>query len=66
MTSVANIEKKISNLSYEELAELRGWFISFDSDAWDAQIEADAKKGKLDFLAREALEEYKSGKAREI
>jgi hypothetical protein len=59
-------EKVVAQLSSEELAQFRKWFAKFDGDAWDAQIEADAKAGKLDALAQEALAEFHAGKATEI
>jgi hypothetical protein len=43
----------------EFLAEL-------DSDEWDRQVEADAKNGKLDELAKQALEDVKAGRFREL
>lgn len=39
----------------EELAQFCQWFAEYDSEMWDAQIEADAEAGKLDALAAEAL-----------
>ncbi|HME63173.1 MAG TPA: hypothetical protein VKH62_18160 [Candidatus Binatia bacterium] len=60
------IERAIEQLSSEELAKFRRWFLEFDAAAWDAQIEADAAAGKFDALAEEALSEYRAGKAREI
>ena len=66
MASLHAIESEIRSLSSNELAKFRKWFASFDADEWDKQIESDASNGKLDALANKALEEYKSGKAREI
>ena len=66
MTAVEVIEKQIVKLSPKQLAEFRLWFAKYDSDVWDAQIEADAAAGKLDALAREAIAEYGAGKAQEI
>ncbi|MCK4841933.1 MAG: hypothetical protein KAT04_08625 [Methylococcales bacterium] len=66
MTIVEGIENKVEKLSLKELSEFRLWFAKYDANAWDAQIEADAGAGKLDDLAKEALAEYESGKAREI
>ena len=60
------IERAVEQLSLEELAKFRQWFLEFDATAWDAQIEADAAAGKFDALAEEALAEYRAGKAREI
>lgn len=66
MTKVEIIENEVKKLSPKELSQFRNWFMAFDTDAWDLQIEADAAAGKLDALANEALEEYKNGKAKEI
>ena len=66
MTTIEAIETEITKLSAPELTKLRQWFMSFGSDAWDAQIEKDAVSGKLDALANEALEEYAAGKVTEI
>ena len=66
MVSVESIEQAIEQFSPVELAKFRSWFVQFDADAWDAQIEADAMAGKLDALAEKALSEYRSGQAREF
>lgn len=66
MRKVEEIEDQIRKLSREEFAELRDWLLEHDWKAWDAQIEADTKAGKLDELVSEAKAEYKSGRAREI
>ncbi len=66
MTEVEKITQSIQNLSPRDLAEFRAWFAEFDARVWDAQIEADAKAGKLDGLAAEALADYKAGKARDL
>jgi hypothetical protein len=59
-------EMAVTRLSNEELAEFRRWFAEYDGALWDTQIEADARAGKLDALAQEALAEYRAGKAAEI
>ena len=66
MSEVEQLEQRIGNLSPQDLAKFRAWFIEFDARVWDAQIEADAKAGKLDNLINEALADYKSGKARDL
>ena len=43
---------------FEKLAD-----VDFD-DAWDRQIEANAKAGRLDHFAEEAIREYRAGKSR--
>lgn len=66
MSELEQLEKQIRNLPPAELARFRAWFHAFDHLAWDKQIEADVKAGKLDGLVAEALVDYKAGKAREI
>ena len=66
MSEVEQIEQRIEGLSQEDLAKFRAWFSEFDVRAWDEQIEADCKAGKLDGLIGEALADYKAGKAREL
>jgi hypothetical protein len=48
MSTVKDIESAISRLSRSDLSELRAWFTEFDADAWDRQIEEDARSGRLD------------------
>jgi hypothetical protein len=66
MCKVEEIEEQIQELSGEEFAELREWFLEQDLKAWDAQIEADAKSGRLDKLVSKAKAEYESGRARKL
>ena len=66
MSEVEQLESRIQNLSPEELAKFRAWFLEFDARVWDTQIEADLKAGKLSGLIAEALADYKAGKATEL
>lgn len=66
MSTVEHLEDVVAKLSPADLAKFRRWFAEFDAAAWDAQIEEDAAAGKLNALAREALDEHAAGKAREI
>jgi len=66
MSKLEALEQKISALSPEELAEFRRWFAEFDAAAWDLRLERDAKSGKLDALADEALRDHARGKSTEF
>ncbi len=66
MSELEHLEQQIENLSPQDLAKLRAWFIEFDARLWDLQIKVDAKAGKLDGLINEALADYNAGKAREL
>lgn len=66
MSEVEQLEERIAKLAPKDLAHFRAWFLEFDASAWDQQIEADARAGKLDRLVGEALADYKSGKVRSL
>ena len=66
MSEVESIEGRIRELSANELAAFREWFIKFDAEAWDRQFESDAKTGKLDRLAERALREHAAGRSTEL
>jgi hypothetical protein len=63
---VESIEQQVASLKPDELAVFRAWFSTFDSDAWDKQIAADANDGRLDALAAAALDEHRQGKTKEL
>ena len=56
MMSVLEIKQAILTLDENDYKELMQWMNELDWERWDAQIEADSKSGKLDFLEAEALE----------
>ena len=66
MSRVEVIENEVRHMSREELAEFREWFMNYASEAWDRQIEADAKAGKLDAIAQKALAAHRQGGSREL
>lgn len=67
MSSVVEIIEAVKKLNEEE----KGLFleqlatVDFD-DAWDRQIEADAKAGRLDFLWEEAKRDLAEGRTRPL
>ena len=66
MQTVQEIELAVSRLSLGELARFREWFDEFDAKVWDKQFEADAKSGKLDKLANQAIADFRAGKYKEL
>ncbi|MEA2988792.1 MAG: hypothetical protein QOG83_1503 [Alphaproteobacteria bacterium] len=60
MTTVDDIEKAVARLAPDELAKFRVWFEAFEAERFDRKIERDAKPGKLDRLADEALAEFRA------
>ena len=66
MSKVENIEHEVKALTPAELAAFRKWFLEFDAQRWDRQIEEDVRQGKLDKLAEEALAAHRAGKSKEL
>ncbi len=66
MTKLEDIEKAVTQLSTEELAKLRAFLDELEADLWDAQIERDAKSGKLDKLEQRVIADYKAGLTEEF
>ena len=54
--TIEDIEKAVAKLPEDQLSRFRAWFEQFDSVHFDQKIERDAKHGKLDRLADQALQ----------
>jgi hypothetical protein len=66
MVQITKIKKEIEQLPKQEYVNLRQWFAEKDWEAWDMQIEEDSNSGKLDFLAKEALQEKNNDKLKAL
>lgn len=64
--TIENLEKAVAKLAPDQLAKFRDWFEAFDAARFDEKIERDAKAGKLDRLAEQALTDFREGRAREL
>ncbi len=66
MSRLETVEVQIKQFTADELRAFREWFVQFDADAWDRQIETDVRGGKLDALADQALRDHQTGKTTEL
>jgi hypothetical protein len=62
--SLTEIKAAIEALSEKERCELNAWLQNWPADDWDRQMEADARAGRFDALAREAEDAYRGGETR--
>jgi hypothetical protein len=60
------IERAVSQLTKEELAAFRVWFAKFDAEIWDQQFEQDVTAGRLDGLAKQALQHLREGRCTDL
>jgi hypothetical protein len=66
MNRVSRIEQQVKDLTAEELGAFRKWFMAFDTEAWDRQLEADAVTGKLDGMAERALRDRSASRSTKL
>jgi hypothetical protein len=66
MSTLDEIERAIRQLPPEDLTALRAWFAEYDAEAWDRQLEEDVQAGRLDELAREALDDLDAGQTTDL
>jgi hypothetical protein len=66
MSNLQEIERAVSQLSAEELADFRVWFAEFDAEIWDRQFEEDVAAGRLDDLAQRALQHLREGRCTDL
>jgi hypothetical protein len=59
--TIQEIEAAVTQLTPEQLADFRTWFMKFEAQQWDQQLEADITAGRLNSLAAEALDDYRAG-----
>ncbi len=66
MTKLENIQASIATLDSSEIAKLRAWLDDLNERLFDEKIERDAKAGKLDKLAAQALADHAAGLSRKL
>jgi hypothetical protein len=66
MYTVQEIEQAVSRLSLQDLVHFREWFEEFDAKFWDKQFEQDARSGRLDYLANQAIADFRAGEYKEL
>ena len=66
VSEIEELEQRIKSLSADKLSQFRDWFIEYDWQVWDRQIETDLREGKLDKLISEAKADFDTGKSRKL
>lgn len=66
MDTAQEIQLAVSQLSADELARFREWFDKYDAEVWDRQFEEDAKSGKLDRCAEQAIADFRANKCKRL
>ncbi len=67
MSTVVEIIDAVKSLDEQEKGEFLEKLTEVDfDDAWDRQIEADAKAGRLDHLWQQSLEDIEAGRTKPL
>jgi len=66
MQNLNDLESSVLKLSDADYAEFRKWFLDYENERWDIQLEKDIKEKKLEDLANKAIENFKQGKYKKI
>ncbi len=64
--TIDDLENAVAQLPPDQFAKFRDWFEALDGARLDAKIEHDAKAGKLDKFAEQALADFRQDRAREL
>ena len=66
MTKIQKIEQEVAKLTLQELTAFRDWFSRYDAEEWDQQIEGDVRVGRLNLLAKKAIQAHKEGRSKAL
>jgi len=66
MATITEVKETIKKLPDEDFNEFADWFEKLEEERWDKELAKDIAEGRLDDLANEAINEYKSGKCTEL
>ena len=66
MKTLGDIQQAILDLPDSDFATLSKWLSELDWDRWDAEIEQDSRRGRLEFLAEEARQAGANGSLQDL
>ena len=66
MSTVSELQEAILGLSEDDYSRLRRWLLDRDWEQWEREFDEDARAGKLDTLADEALKAKARGYLKDL
>jgi len=66
MNTLAQIEQAVITLKNDDFQKLYHWIRELNHQKWDQQIKEDSNNGVLDWLANQAISEYRQGRTRPL
>jgi hypothetical protein len=66
MSTIEEIESAVARLTPSDYEKFRQWLSDYENRKWDRQLDEDSQAGRLDDLAKEALEDLQRGNCTEL
>jgi len=66
MSTIEEIESAVSLLAPSDYEKFSQWLSDYHNRMWDKEMEQDAQAGRLDTLAKEALDDLKNGRCTDL
>ena len=66
MSTVVEIESALRALPLQDARAVAHWLQEYLDQKWDKQMDADIAAGRLDKLAEQALDRYRTGKVKPL
>lgn len=62
MIALQELENEVKNLPKQDFSQFRNWFLDYENNKWDKEIEEDIYSGKLDDIMNNAKKDFQNGK----
>ena len=62
MIALQELKNEVKNLPKQDFNQFRNWFLDYENNKWDKEIEEDIYSGKLDDIMNNAKKDFKNGK----
>ena len=66
MSTVVEIESSLRAMPVQDARAVAHWLQEYLDQKWDKQMDADIAAGRLDKLAEQALDRYRTGKVKPL
>lgn len=66
MSTIEEIELAVARLEPSQYEKFRKWLSDYDNQKWDKKLDDDSRSGRLDKLAKEALDDLEQGRCTDL
>jgi hypothetical protein len=66
VSTIEEIEHAVARLAPSDYEKFRQWLSAYDNQQWDRKLDEDSQAGRLDAMAKEALDDLKRGNCTDL